>query len=244
MAVLLSLHGWVDVRAYHGYSPGSWNLTCTHTHTCGYGSDRRMSEGYPRVLVARLGVVGVVGVFKESGSHQVHGWGDGDGFEALEVSGIRWRHQWHILGDGDGFEAMWTWLRRREHVRGVRNVSEASVTHLGRWGRTRSDGDMAEAMGTCWRCQWCIQGVGYAFGQWGCIGDIEEALVTCLGDGDTFEVLKMRWRRWEHVGGVGDVFGAMGTLDVMLVHGEPRAVLTLGWLHNLLHPPPCDWIHP
>ena len=52
--------------------------------------------------------------------------------------------------------------------------------------------------------------------------------MTCLGDGDTFEVLKMRWRRWEHVGGVGDVFGAMGTLDVMLVHGEPRAVLTLG----------------
>ena len=73
MAVLLSSRDWVDVRAYHGYSPGSWNLTRTHTRRCGYGSDRRMSEGYPQVLVARLGVVGVVGVFEASGSHQAHG---------------------------------------------------------------------------------------------------------------------------------------------------------------------------
>jgi hypothetical protein len=42
--------------------------------------------------------------------------------------------------------------------------------------------------------------------------------------------------------GIGDVFGVIGALDVMLVCGERlgRAILTLGRLHNLLHPLPCD----
>ena len=35
IAAPLSSRGWVDVRAYRGYSPRYWNLTRTCTHTCG-----------------------------------------------------------------------------------------------------------------------------------------------------------------------------------------------------------------